>query len=101
MLGDSKEQNNKKSQNVKRDDIYQMSVKSVNNVKESSSIVGNFRKSAEMEIQIVVEQYQTVHKPEEVVAVEDTKKNEEVLPNNKHPGEILTPDKFSGETISS
>jgi hypothetical protein len=50
MLGDPKEQ---KSQNVRRDDIYQLSGKSVNNIKESSSIVGNFSKSVEMEIQIV------------------------------------------------
>merc|ERR1711940_310663 len=76
MLGDSKEQ---KSQNVKEDDIYQLSKKSVSNMKESTSIVGNFSK------------------PEEEVAVKDIEMNEEVLPNTEQPSLILTSDYWSGE----
>merc|ERR1719318_478462 len=75
MLGDSKEQ---KSQNVKEDDIYQLSGKSVSDM-ISTSIVGNFSK------------------PEEKVAVEDTNKNDEVPPNTEQPRMMLTSDYLSVE----
>merc|ERR1711940_109174 len=87
MLGDSKEQ---KSQNVKEDDIYQLSEKSVSNMKESTSIVGNFSKSVETEIQIVAET--VAKKLEEKVAVKDIEKNEEVLPNTEQPRMLVTSD---------